>query len=73
MLRTENFGFRLSPEEKGFLLALAEHEERDPSDLVRLLIRRAAREYGLTGPMRAPHTHSNGNTSEADQAVDGGG
>jgi hypothetical protein len=71
MVRTENFGFRLSPEEKGFLLALAEHEERDPSDLLRLLIRRAARERGLTSPVRESRTDSNENNSKSDQSVDG--
>ncbi len=72
MLRTENFGFRLSPEEKGFLLALAEQEERDPSDLLRLLIRRAARENGLAGPVGAPRIPVKANTPDSNPLVDGG-
>jgi len=71
MMRTENFGFRLSPEEKGFLLALAEHEERDPSDFLRLLIRRAARERGLVSPMRESRIDSYMNTFESDHPMDG--
>ena len=73
MRRTENFGFRLSPEEKGFLLALAEQEERDPSDLMRLLIRRAAREHGLTCPVRAARIALNVNTSDSAPLVEDGG
>ena len=47
MRRTENFGFRLSPQEKTILRLVAEQEEREPSDMLRVLIRKAAREHGL--------------------------
>jgi hypothetical protein len=37
---SEHFAFRLTPEELRALEALAAHEERNPSDVLRRLIRR---------------------------------
>jgi uncharacterized protein (DUF1778 family) len=38
--RTERFIFRATPDEIRMLEQLAEHEERNPSDVVRRLVRR---------------------------------
>ncbi len=42
LTRTEHFALRLTPEEARALEALAAHEERTASDVVRRLIRAAA-------------------------------
>jgi hypothetical protein len=54
MLRSENFGFRLSRGEKALLLLVSEKEERTASDVLRRLIREEARRYGLWPP---PNEH----------------
>ena len=48
MARTQKFTLRLSSAEKQRLLELARREERAPSDLLRRLIRQAARQGGFT-------------------------
>ena len=47
---SENFGFRLSPQEKVLLKLLAEQEERTPADILRRLIRLEAHARGLWAP-----------------------
>lgn len=41
------FGFRLDEETRRALMALAEREERRPSDMLRVLLRREAQRAGL--------------------------
>jgi|GEM_PF-2541693 len=55
MLLTDYQFVRMTPSDKRLLLELARVEERNPSDLVRFLIRHAAREKGLRDA-GTPHT-----------------
>jgi hypothetical protein len=45
-MRSEKFGFRLSPHEKAMLRRIARRAERTPADVLRRLIRQAARDQG---------------------------
>lgn len=47
MARSENFGFRLAPEEKVLLALVSQREERTASDVIRRLIRYEAKRHGL--------------------------
>lgn len=46
MLRSESFGFRLSPRERVLLMLVSEKEERTASDVLRRLIRQEAQRCG---------------------------
>jgi uncharacterized protein (DUF1778 family) len=47
MNKTERFTFRLSPEERKLVEALAAHLKRNRSDTLRTLLLRSANELGL--------------------------
>ena len=64
MLRSENFGFRLSCGEKALLLLVSETEERTASDVLRRLIRQQARRYGLWPPTADQDTMKRGEASD---------
>lgn len=50
MARYDTFTFRVNPEERQMIEALAEKLQRSPSDTVRLLVRGAAQGAGLDAP-----------------------
>lgn len=52
--RTTRIAVRLTPDEGAMLAAIADHDERTPSDAIRRLIRREAQALGFTAKETKP-------------------
>ena len=48
MIRVDNFTLRVNADERQLITALAQRLERTESDTIRMLVRREARELGVT-------------------------
>ena len=70
MLRSENFGFRLSSREKALLLAVSENKERTAADVLRRLIRQEAQHCGFL-PNDSDQTNTERSAGEAREEVQG--